>query len=100
VVEPGDVTGFADAVVALLDDPGRRAALGVAARRRAERVLDWRPQATAYLGVFDDLLGFASAGLPAAPDPVSPPGVDRWGHPLVDLTDEVELDRFAARAAD
>lgn len=100
VVEPGDVTGFADAVVGLLDDPGRRAALGVAARRRAERVLDWRPQAAAYLGVFDDLLGYASAGLPPAPTPTSPPGADRWGHPLVDLTDEAELDRFAARAAD
>ncbi|MET0132916.1 MAG: glycosyltransferase family 4 protein [Kibdelosporangium sp.] len=56
-LEPGDVTGFADAVVTLLDDPQRCARLGRAGRARAEQVLDWRPQAEAYVGVFDSLFG-------------------------------------------
>ncbi|WP_223198905.1 glycosyltransferase family 4 protein [Solihabitans fulvus] len=56
-VESGDVSGFADEVVRLVDDADRRTALGAAARSRAEQVLDWRPQATAYVGVFDDLFG-------------------------------------------
>ncbi|MGD9570358.1 MAG: glycosyltransferase family 4 protein [Thermoleophilia bacterium] len=35
--------GFADAVVDLLGDPGRRAALGASARRFAEDTLEWAP---------------------------------------------------------
>jgi glycosyltransferase involved in cell wall biosynthesis len=35
LLEPGDVKGYADAVVSLLDNPGRRAGIGAAARRRA-----------------------------------------------------------------
>jgi glycosyltransferase involved in cell wall biosynthesis len=57
-LEPGDVDGFAKELITLLDDPERRASLGAAGRARAEQVLDWRPQAQAYVGVYDELFGF------------------------------------------
>jgi glycosyltransferase involved in cell wall biosynthesis len=104
-VEPGDVDGFADAVIKLLDDADRRAELGSASRRRAERELDWRPQAHAYIGVYDELLDFSSAG----PFPEGWPAtdrrkstaaagtlVDRWGNRTVDLRDDGVLRAFAA----
>jgi glycosyltransferase involved in cell wall biosynthesis len=65
-LEPGDVDGFAKELIGLLDDPARRQSLGSAGRARAEQVLDWRPQAQAYVGVYDDLFGFE-------PEPVVPP---------------------------
>ena len=68
-VEPGDEDGFADALVALLDDPDRRAELGAAGRLRAERDLDWRPQARAYVSVFDGLLGLRGAASRTEADP-------------------------------
>ncbi|WP_026425877.1 glycosyltransferase family 4 protein [Actinokineospora inagensis] len=103
-VEPGDSDGLADAVLELADAPERRAELGTKGRRRAEQVLDWRPQAQAYVGVYDELLGFPSAG----PFPDGWPAVDRrsgqepaelrdqWGNQLVDLRDEAALRAFAA----
>ncbi|MET0238124.1 MAG: glycosyltransferase family 4 protein [Kibdelosporangium sp.] len=68
-LEPGDVDGFAKELVGLLDDPERRAGLGAAGRARAEQVLDWRPQAQAYVGVYDSLSGFEyePASLPSRP---------------------------------
>jgi glycosyltransferase involved in cell wall biosynthesis len=60
-IEPGDEAGFADALVELLDDPDRMAELGVAGRQRAEQVLDWRPQAEAYVSVYDALFGLTRA---------------------------------------
>lgn len=102
-VEPGDLPGLADALVELLDDAERRAELGSAGRRRAERELDWRPQARAYVQVFDDLLGIETAD----PFPDNWPAVDRRsgarealvdgrGRELVDLRDPEALRRFAA----
>jgi glycosyltransferase involved in cell wall biosynthesis len=63
-VQPGDETRFADALVELLDDPERRAELGAAGRLRAVRDLDWRPQARAYVSVFDGLSGLRRAATP------------------------------------
>jgi glycosyltransferase involved in cell wall biosynthesis len=60
-VEPGDEAGFADALVTLLDDADRMAELGAEGRRRAVRELDWRPQAQAYVSVFDGLFGLRRA---------------------------------------
>ncbi|MGY4858307.1 glycosyltransferase family 4 protein [Cryobacterium sp. AP23] len=55
-VPSGDISAFADEVERLLDDPVRRAALGKAARQRAEQVLDWQAQAQAYVGAIDRVL--------------------------------------------
>jgi glycosyltransferase involved in cell wall biosynthesis len=60
-VQPGDEAAFADALVELLDDPDQRSELGAAGRLRAERDLDWRPQAKAYVSVFDGLFGLRRA---------------------------------------
>src|SRR5204862_3175773 len=79
-VEPGDVDGFADAIVDLLDDPERRALLGARGRRRAEQELDWRPQARAYLSVYNRL--FDIAELPDEPEAVTPQQ-NRRGHRFV-----------------
>jgi glycosyltransferase involved in cell wall biosynthesis len=55
-VDPGDAEGFTAELLALLDDTDRRAELGKAGRLRAERELDWAPQAKAYVSVYDDLI--------------------------------------------
>ena len=57
-VEPGDVDGLADAVLALVDDPERCAVLGRAGRSRAVEVLDWRPQSRAYLDAYTAVTGW------------------------------------------
>ncbi|HVL84495.1 MAG TPA: glycosyltransferase family 4 protein [Pseudonocardia sp.] len=90
-VEPGDVDGLADAVVALLDDEGRRADLGARGRRRAEQDLDWAAQAETYVGVYDELLAPPAAGGPqrARPRPSGAPAA-------VDVADDDTLRRFAA----
>ncbi|RZS44671.1 glycosyltransferase involved in cell wall biosynthesis [Herbihabitans rhizosphaerae] len=103
-VEPGDVDGFADAVVDLLDDPGRRARLGASGRRRAEQDLDWRPQARAYVGTYDELTGYKSAIDLVWPEmdrrdrstEVPVRQRDRYGHRLIDLRGERTLSAFAA----
>jgi glycosyltransferase involved in cell wall biosynthesis len=84
-VESGDVKGFADAVEALLKDPERRLAMGLKARARVSSVLDWGPQATAYVSVYKGLAGSDQAGgTPRQRDSV----------PYVDLDDQFELRRF------
>lgn len=55
--EDAAVERFADQIDALLDDPDRRARMGLAGRRRAETVLDWRPQREKYVSVFNRLSG-------------------------------------------
>lgn len=83
---------FADAVVKLLDDPERRGRMALSGRRRAEQVLDWRPQRMNYLSVFDTLTGHRS---PAPPD-------TRWTEPvvpgarLVDVTNDEAVRHFGA----
>jgi glycosyltransferase involved in cell wall biosynthesis len=104
-VRSGDIAGFADEIEALLADPDRRIGLGLAARRRVVAELDWKPQAEAYVGVFDELLGnHPGAGRRAAwPYAAHPVESARSGAPeFVDLDDETELRRFLrdrARAA-
>jgi glycosyltransferase involved in cell wall biosynthesis len=62
-VDPGDVDGLADAVLALVDDPERRQELGRAGRSRAVEVLDWRPQSCAYLAAYADVTGWSELRL-------------------------------------
>lgn len=54
-VPSDDVNGFAAALAALLDDPGRRAEMGAAGRARVRSSLAWNHQAPAYLAVHDRL---------------------------------------------
>jgi glycosyltransferase involved in cell wall biosynthesis len=52
-----DAAGLAEAVVALADDPARRARLGAAGRRRIEDTLAWEHQAANLLSAYEAALG-------------------------------------------
>lgn len=55
---PGtDPADLGDAILEVLDDPGRARAMGAAGRARIEGELSWRRQAATYVGVFDGLTG-------------------------------------------
>lgn len=56
LVEPGDIEGMADAVVALLHDPDRRREMGAAGRRRVEAHFDVRQTVRVVEAVYDDIL--------------------------------------------
>jgi glycosyltransferase involved in cell wall biosynthesis len=56
-VEPGDVEGYARAIVELLDHPEERQEMGRRGRERVEQQLAWEHQSVAYVGVFDELSG-------------------------------------------
>ena len=95
-VASGDIEAFTDAVEMLLDNPELRLSLARRARARVAQVLDWRPQARAYVGVFDEL-----TGRPTQPpetgdlgDADNGAGMDGRGRAFVDLTDAAELERF------
>jgi glycosyltransferase involved in cell wall biosynthesis len=55
-IADGDVTGFAKAIVELLDDPERRAEMGRVGRDRVLQELAWEHQAPRYVAVYDRLL--------------------------------------------
>jgi glycosyltransferase involved in cell wall biosynthesis len=63
-VADGDVDGFAKAIVALLDDPERRAGMGRIGRERVVRELAWEHQAPRYVSVYDQLLDPRPAARP------------------------------------
>ncbi len=85
-VPTGDIAAFADAVERLIDDPQLRADLGSRARERVARELDWRPQAEAYVAVYDELTGYSQPG-PAVPVVAVRPERDQLGRRYVDDTD-------------
>jgi glycosyltransferase involved in cell wall biosynthesis len=60
-VTPNDVHEYAEAIVALMDDEPRRHRLGKLGRLRVETELAWTHQERAYLGVYRDLVGEATA---------------------------------------
>lgn len=102
-VPPGDSVVLARTMAALVDDPDERQRLGVAARRRAERHLDWGPQARAYVEAVDSLTGWP--GVSHMPEEwpkaerrgarASAPLESPQGRRYVDLRDDVELADFA-----
>lgn len=83
-VPSGDVAAFADAVERLLDDPDLRVELARRARRRVSLALDWKPQSTAYVGVYDALVRAD------AREEVAVPKEQRY----VDLSQDGELRAF------
>jgi glycosyltransferase involved in cell wall biosynthesis len=92
-VPSGDIGAFADAVEALADDPDRRVEIGARARARVSAVLDWRPQAEAYVHVYDELTGFSQPG-PAVPPSETVAETDDEGRRYVPLDDSAELERY------
>jgi glycosyltransferase involved in cell wall biosynthesis len=92
-VPSGDISAFADAVERLIDDLPLRLTLARQARERVAAELDWRPQAEAYVGVFDELSGFVQPG-PAVPPPDLDVREDAQGRQYVDLTDAAEYERY------
>jgi glycosyltransferase involved in cell wall biosynthesis len=98
-VESGDVVAFTDAVERLLDDPDLRVEMGLRARRRVVRELDWRPQAERYVAVFDELSGGDDSEPSAELDGLDDlddvyPQVDALGRRYVDVGDSDSLARF------
>jgi glycosyltransferase involved in cell wall biosynthesis len=59
-VEPNDVAQYGEAIVELLDDEVRRRRMGKLGRERVEKVLAWKHQQTASVGVYDQLTGHVS----------------------------------------
>jgi glycosyltransferase involved in cell wall biosynthesis len=95
-VSSGDVEAFADAVEAVLDNPALRLSMAKRARARVAQELDWRLQARAYVGVFDELIGNGSRALDTEPlgDADNGADIDNRGRVFVDLTDAAEFERF------
>jgi len=56
-VQPNDEHEYAEAIVALVDDEPKRELMGKLARERVEQELAWNHQASAYLGVYERVLG-------------------------------------------
>ena len=56
LVQPGDARALADAVEALLRDPGRRLAMGAAGVRRIEEQFSWRTCALRTAKLYEDVL--------------------------------------------
>jgi glycosyltransferase involved in cell wall biosynthesis len=54
-VRPNDVEEYAEAILRLLDDPGRRASMGEIGRARVESQFAWRHQVPKYIGVYESL---------------------------------------------
>jgi glycosyltransferase involved in cell wall biosynthesis len=60
-VTEGDPGAYARALVDLLDDQASRALMGAAGRHRIQLELGWPHQRTAYLRVYDSLVGRAAS---------------------------------------
>ena len=63
LVPPAQPKALAEAVLALLDDPARAAALGAAGRRRAETEFSLARHAAAVEALYGEILGDARAGV-------------------------------------
>jgi glycosyltransferase involved in cell wall biosynthesis len=61
LVPRGDITGLASAIETLLTDESRRACMGAAGRRIAEREYNYRVQSERYLNLYSSLLNETAA---------------------------------------
>ncbi|TXS17932.1 DUF3492 domain-containing protein [Streptomyces sp. wa22] len=77
VVPPRNPRALADACVALLRDPERRARLGAAARARALELFTVEQNLAAFRGIYLDLAGHAPARWATPVDPRDPAGPPR-----------------------
>ena len=66
LVEPGDATALAGAIVTLLTDPERATRLGRAGRRRAESELGWEQHVDAYDALLRDLARRTASSVPTS----------------------------------
>jgi glycosyltransferase involved in cell wall biosynthesis len=66
LVTPRDPHALADAVVALLDDPARRTAMGEAGRARVDAVFDIRHHVHHMERLFDELIADRAAAAASA----------------------------------
>ena len=64
-VPPGDPAALVQALIALLEDEGRRRALGAAARAVAEERYAWDGIARRLVGIYELVRGRAAAPVPA-----------------------------------
>jgi len=64
-VAPGDLRGYAEEIVRLIDDEPRRHLLGKLGRARVEQELAWCHQERAYLEVYRNVLGSGKTPQPA-----------------------------------
>lgn len=69
LAEPGDAAGFADAVLALLEDPARREAMGRAARCMVADEYTIELEAKRYLSIYRQVLGIEAAPIPEPSQP-------------------------------
>jgi glycosyltransferase involved in cell wall biosynthesis len=89
----GDISAFTDQVERLIDDRELRVSMARAARERVGAVLDWRPQAEAYVGVYDAITGH-HRDCAAVPVLDRLPDADPQGRRYVDLQDAEGFDRY------
>ena len=85
-VPSGDVASYARAVVELLDDDAKRAAMGRIGRLRIEEELGWPYQRDAYVGVYDKLVGRSNTTASQQPAdvrlPTDEPANEQGRHPV------------------
>ena len=62
-VRPNDTDAYAGALLALLDDPEKRARMGAYGRLRVENVLAWTHQAPKYVGLYKNLNLYGRSGI-------------------------------------
>ncbi|MFI2778577.1 glycosyltransferase [Streptomyces sp. ALB3] len=77
VVPPRNPRALADACVALLRDPERRARLGAAARARALELFTVEQNLAAFRGIYLDLVGHAPVRRTTRAEPPDPAGAPR-----------------------
>jgi len=66
LVEAGDVQGFANAILTLLNDPVERGRLGQIARRQAIELYSWEQYTRRLEEIYFNVLGNVPSGSPAA----------------------------------